>query len=144
MGKGKGENEMILYKKRRRYKYNLHSEKVEYATGITVAEPKDLKFLAIDGEGNLVIRKGYSWDGASGPVADTKTVMKGSLIHDALYQLMREGVLPQDDAVRERADEILREVCIESGMSKAYAWLVYHGVRLGGAGAAKPDMLSAP
>ena len=35
----------------------------------------------------------YAWDGASGPTFDTKDTMTPSLIHDAFYQLMREGVL---------------------------------------------------
>ncbi len=65
-----------------------------------------------------------------------------TLVHDALYQLMREGVLPQH--VRERADEILKEICIKDGMSKAHAWWVYQGVRIGGAISAMPDLLSAP
>ena len=68
--------------------------------------------------------------------------MRGSLIHDALYQLMREKVLPQD--VRDEADQILREICIQDGMSKLRAWWVYQAVKIGGAGAAKPDLLSAP
>jgi hypothetical protein len=52
---------------------------------------------------------------------------------------MREGVLPQ--GFRKRADEILRDVCIEDGMSKVYAGWVYRCVRFGGASSARPDML---
>ncbi len=132
---------MILYKKRRKYKYNLHSDR-EFLTNIKVGHPKDLGLLAIEGNGNLIIRKGYSWDGPSGPTIDTKNFMRGSLIHDALYQLMREGVLPQQ--LRKKVDNILQEVCIKDGMSKVRAWWVYHGVRIGGASSAMPDLLSAP
>jgi hypothetical protein len=132
---------MICYKKRRKYKYNLHSDR-EFRTNIKVDNPKDLGLLAIDGDGKLIIRKGYSWDGPSGPTIDTKDFMQGSLIHDALYQLMREGILPQH--LRKKVDEILRDVCIEDGMSKVRAWWVYQGVRIGGASSAKPDLLSAP
>ncbi len=132
---------MILYKKRKKYKYNLHSD-LEFSTNINVDNPMSLGLLEIDGEGNLSIRKGYSWDGPSGPTIDTKNFMQGSIVHDALYQLMREGVLPQH--VRKRADEILKEICINDGMSKARAWWVYQGVRIGGAISARPDLLSAP
>ena len=132
---------MILYKKRRTYKYNLHSD-LEYETGITVENPKDLKWLEITATGRLIIRKGYSWDGPSGPSIDTKDFMQGSLIHDALYQLIREGVLPQ--SVRIRADEILKEVCLKDGMSKLRAWYVYQAVRSFGASAAATDLLKAP
>jgi len=68
--------------------------------------------------------------------------MQGSLVHDALYQLMREGVIPQHQ--RKRADEILREICIADGMSRIRGWWVYQAVRIGGDSSARPDMLSAP
>ena len=74
---------MIKFKKRRKYKYNFHSE-YKYSTGIKVNKPKDLPYLKIDSDGNIVIKSGYSWDGPSGPTIDTKNFMHGSLIHDAL------------------------------------------------------------
>lgn len=132
---------MIKYKKRRKYKYNLHSD-FEYSTGIKVDAPKDSGYLMIDSNGKLLIKAGYSWDGPSGPTIDTKNFMQGSLVHDALYQLMRECVIEQSQ--RKRVDEILRNICREDGMSKIRAWWVYQGVRIGGASSAKPDMLTAP
>jgi len=132
---------MILYKKRRKYKYNLHSD-FEYSTGIQLEHPAELRFIEMDANGYLVIKSGYSWDGPSGPTVDTKNFMQGSLVHDALYQLMREGVITQHQ--RKRADEILREICIADGMSRIRAWEVYQGVRIGGDSSARPDMLSAP
>ena len=132
---------MILYKKRRKYKYNLHSD-FEYDADIQVNEDKDLGLISITKSGKLTIKKGYSWDGPSGPTIDTKNFMQGSLVHDALYQLMREGIIAQHQ--RKRADEILREICIADKMSKVRAWWVYNAVRIGGASAAKPDLLAAP
>lgn len=132
---------MISYKRRRRYRYNLHSD-FQYQTDLDIENPGDLGKLEITSQGKLIIRKGYSWDGPSGPSIDTKNFMQGSLIHDALYQLMREEILPQN--ARERADEILREICLEDGMSKFRAWYVYRAVRVGGASSAKPDLLQAP
>ncbi|MBN1555609.1 MAG: DUF1353 domain-containing protein [Phycisphaerae bacterium] len=132
---------MILYKKRSKYKYNLRSD-TKYSTNLDVENPADLGFLAITSAGELTIRKGYSWDGPSGPTLDTKNFMRGSLVHDALYQLMREEILPQ--SARKRADEILRDICRECGMSKFRAWYVYQAVRLFAAYYAKPDLLQAP
>lgn len=132
---------MIHFKRRRKYKYNLHSN-VTYATDLKVAAPAKHSFLGIDENGLLTIKIGYAWDGPSGPAIDSKNFMRGSLIHDALYQLIRERILPP--STRKRADEILKEVCIQDGMSAFRAWYVYQGVRLGGASAAKPDLLSAP
>jgi len=68
--------------------------------------------------------------------------MRGSLVHDALYQLMREGALPI--VYREEADRLLRRICIEDGMSRLRAAWVLRGVRLGGASSAAPDLLTAP
>lgn len=129
---------MILYKKRKKYKFNLHSD-FEFDVDIQVKEDKDLGLLSITKNGKLVIKKGYSWDGPSGPTIDTRNFMQGSLVHDALYQMMREGVIAQHQ--RKRADEILREICVADKMSKLRAWWVYQGVRIGGASAAKPDLL---
>jgi hypothetical protein len=132
---------MISYKKRRKYKYNLHSD-FEYQTDIKDESPRNLGLLEITSDGNLIIRKGYSWDGPSGPTIDTKKFMQGSLVHDALYQLMREKVLPQ--SARARTDEILRKICVQDGMSQFRAWYIYKVVRVGGASSAKPDLLLAP
>jgi hypothetical protein len=132
---------MIYYKKRTKYKYNLH-EDYEYKADINIKEACDLGFVKIKEDGLLTIRKKYAWDGPSGPTIDTKNFMRGSLVHDALYQLIREKKIDQDQ--RRRADEILREICLEDGMSKIRAWWVFWGVYLFGDGAAKPDMLSAP
>ena len=131
----------ILYKKRRRYKYNLHAD-VQYTADIHVLKVKTSGLVRIDTSGKLLLKKGYSWDGPSGPALDSRNFMRGSLIHDALYQLMREGFIAQHQ--RQRADEILREICIEDGMTRLRAWWVYRGVRVGGASSARPDLLSAP
>ena len=68
--------------------------------------------------------------------------MQGSLVHDALYQLMREKYL--DLKYREYADELLRTMCIEDSMSKLRARFVYWGVRIFGKSSAIPDTQEAP
>lgn len=79
-------------------------------------------------DGILTIKAGYAWDGPSGPTFDTSNFMRGSLVHDVLYQFMREEKLPKSD--RKFADELLRKMCREDGMSWVRAWWVYRGVRL--------------
>ncbi len=132
---------MIKYKKRRKYKYNLHSD-FTYQSGITIAAPVALGYLEMQPDGGLLVKAGYSWDGPSGPTIDTENFMQGSLVHDALYQLMREGFV--DQSQREAADRLLRKMCKDDGMSGIRAWWVYQGVRIGGASSARPDMLEAP
>lgn len=50
--------------------------------------------LKLDTKGILTISDGYCWDGCSGPVLDRKTNMRAGLVHDALYEIMRKGLLP--------------------------------------------------
>ena len=55
--------------------------------------------------------------------------MRGSLVHDALYQLMRLRALDYK-VHRKQADEILREICLEDGMCAFRAWYVYQALRI--------------
>lgn len=133
---------MIIYKKRRHYKYTLFAD-YQHQTDLRIAQPVVISpVITLDANGLLTIRKGYAWDGPSGPTIDTPNFMRGSLVHDALYQLMREEMIGQEH--REYSDELLRGICLEDGMSKIRAWWVYQGVRLGGASSAAPDLLRAP
>lgn len=133
---------MIVYKKRRRYKYNLSAD-YTHQTELRVAQAIEIpSVITLDTRGVLTIRAGYAWDGPSGPTIDTPSFMRGSLVHDVLYQLMREGYLPQHH--RKYADQLLREICLEDGMWPIFAWLAYQGVRLFGASRAAPDLRRAP
>lgn len=136
-----GKQPYILYKKRKKYRYNLQEDLI-FETNLVVQAAADLHYLAVDLAGRLIVRKGYSWDGPSGPTVHTPNFMRGSLIHDALYQLMREGILHQH--CRKQADIILREVCREDGMSRFRSGYVYLAVRIFAAPAARSDLLRAP
>lgn len=104
---------------------------------IVHAESIDYVYMSLWDTGRLFISKDYAWDGPSGPTVHTKTFMRGSLVHDALYQLMREGKL--DRKYRKRADQLLREICLEDGMNKFRAWYVYQAVRIFGDKNSKPS-----
>lgn len=114
----------IVYKSG--YKYQLAADYV-VTIDLRPPAPIDTEYIRLDGDASLWIRRGYAWDGPSGPTIDTRTFMRGSLIHDALYQLIRERHLPR--AVRADADRILRDICLQDGMSRLRAWWVYQGVR---------------
>lgn len=77
-------------------------------------------------EGTLLIRKGFAWDGCSGPTIDDKTNMRGGLVHDALYQLLRLGLLPAE--YRHFADKVLKEICKKDGMNWFRCWYYFEGV----------------
>ena len=118
------------------YKYQL---KQTYAVriAITPATPIHTEYISLEAPGELTLKEGYAWDGPSGPTIDTPSFMRGSLVHDALYQLMREQHLDHN-VYREAADRTLQDICKEDGMWSIRAWWVYHGVRLFADPAADP------
>lgn len=113
------------------YKYQLaqtYSVKIDIHPEVEIGN----RFVKLAPDGTLTIREDYAFDGPSGPTIDTKDFMRGSLVHDALYQLMREGFLDRGK-YRAAADDILKAICIEDGMPYWRASYVWMGVRLGGA-----------
>jgi hypothetical protein len=164
----------IKYSKTRRWKYRLEEAYVVPLASLAGAGIDVLKLLRFFGpmqgrlqrlflnitfiertggdNGNkqrnyyLVIERGYCWNGPSGPTVDTKSFMRGALLHDVLYQLISEGMLPR--SCREAADRILRAVCLDDGMCRPRAFYVYKAVRIFGRKAAQakpePPTLQAP
>ena len=124
------------------YKYQLKSE---YHVDIPIKPPKDIgtEYILLTLDGNLTIKRGYAWDGPSGPTFDTRTFMRGSLVHDAMYQLMREGHL-DNKTYRGQADKLLRTMCRQDGMNPLRAWWVYQGVKLFANFAADPAKKKPP
>ncbi len=103
-------------------------------------------FIVLQNYGLLIIKKGYAWDGPSGVAIDTKDFMRGSLVHDALYQLMRNSLL--SGRHRQYADRLLRQMLVEDGMWQTRAWWVYRALRIGGKSSTKAKnikkVISAP
>ena len=145
----------MIYYTEIKYKYELAKE---YSVPLPDFSKEEfvMKYVAYMG-GQLTIKKGYQWDGPSGPTFDTPAFMRGSLVHDALYQLMRfharweDGKLinrPAVEAMREKADNYLRQICREDGMSAVRAWWVWRAVRRFGDNHIRPPedppLLSAP
>lgn len=90
------------------------------------------EWSVISNHGLLIIKDGYAWDGGSSPFASipliggwtrTKATIRCSLVHDALYQLIRTGFLPHN--YKAAADMLLHDIAIEDGMFawRAKAWL---------------------
>ena len=92
------------------YKYQLN-QSYTIQTEIKPEEAVDAEYLSLSLDGLLTVKKGYAWDEPSGPTIDTLNFMRGSLVHDALYQLMREGSL-DENKWREPADRLIFEANI--------------------------------
>lgn len=121
---------MIRYRSLKAYKYSLAETYSVYVGILPIGPPIYTDYLDLSREGVLKIRAGYAWDGPSGPAIDTKNFIRGSLVHDAGYQLLRRGLLPMEKRVE--FDRLLRDVCLLDGMSPIRAAWVYTSVRAAG------------
>ncbi len=119
------------------YKYQL-AEGYEINTLIRPKVDISTEFIHLDIAGNLLVKKSYAWDGPSGPVKDTQENMRASLVHDALYQLMRNKHLSAR-TWRKAADIQFMEICKEDGVSSRTARLWYRGLRRFGKPSASPE-----
>jgi len=118
------------------YKYQLAKD---YSLKVPVDTPTEINhdFIRLAVDGTLTVREGYAWDGPSGPTIDTPSSMRASLVHDALYQLMREELIGMHN--RPIADELLYQICIEDGMWGWRAWFWRREVKKFAAAAAMPE-----
>ncbi len=119
------------------YKYQLAEG---YAISISIKPTSDIptRFIDLDTDGNLTVKAGYAWDGPSGPVRDRDENLRASLVHDALYQLMRNESLNRGTH-RKAADQAFRDICKADGVSKFRAFLYYRALRKFGKAAASRE-----
>ena len=87
-------------------------------------------------DNGMAVQPGYAWDGPSGLTIDTRNSMRASLVHDVLYQTIREGGLRE--SIRRRADLEFRRILKEDGMWFPRRWAWWGAVRLLGGGHARP------
>lgn len=122
------------YRKLHRYKYQLVAP---YQHNLEIMQYDiETPFLKLSKNGVLTIKKEYAWDEPSGPTIDTLNFMRSSLVHDALYQLIRMEIIPF--SYKDYADRLLKKICKKDGMSCFRAWYVYLAVKYFGGSSAKP------
>lgn len=80
--------------------------------------------------GDLHIKRGFLWS-ANFPAINTENTKPASLLHDCIYNLIKDGFLPREP-YREHGDRLLYDVLIECNVLqyRAFAW--YKAVQLGG------------
>lgn len=120
---------MIRY--REGYKYQL-AEDFRIKTPI-VGESIRHDYFQLSKNGNLLVKKGYAWDGASGPTIDTKDSMEPSLVHDVFCQMMRTELL-SFNKWQDTVNSFFREHCKACGMNSFRAWYWYQAVEMTNAG----------
>ena len=129
------ESPRVKYRRLPHYKYQT-CETLVFLTDICPNEDIIHPYFTIQKDGMVTVNAGYSYDGASGPSIDTKSFMRGSLIHDVFFQAhqFRLG-LPID--WMPKANDLLIRICKEDGMSSIRCWWVHKAVTMFGRGLPK-------
>ena len=83
-------------------------------------------------DGVVYVKKGYAWDGASGPVFNTKNTLVASLVHDVLYQAQRLNLIEHNSTNRKNADENFYELLKYFGVNSVRCKIWYLAVRFFG------------
>ena len=118
------------------YRFQLTEDYVVRLCEVRPDRHISTRWLDLSIRGNLWIRTGYAWNGPSGPAIATKSFMRGSLVHDALYQLERVGLLSTGQ--RDAVDRELMTLCREDGMWAPRRWWIYLALRrFGSTGSAR-------
>jgi len=135
----------VRFRDLRAWKYKLvdsYQINIGIKTPADIETPVDRPFVRLHTGGGLDIMAGYTWDGPSGPTPDFKCSMRSSLVHDALYQLLRSCKL--ESHYRPVIDGIMRDILIMDGMPIWLAYIYWIGVRLFAARYARPQLEQAP
>ena len=142
-------SDLIYYRKLRGYRFSTTRDltfMLDWPAGenwtdgpLGIALPEGIcigKWVGLE-SGHLDIAAGYAWDGASGPAVNTKNWLRASLVHDALYQLMRSEQLDHS-RYRLVVDQIMLEMLLEDHMWGPRARAAFWAVRRFGGKHARP------
>ena len=118
------------YRKLGFYKYQLMRS---YILIIYIKSNADIvtNIITLSDEGIFTIKIRYAWNEPGETSIDTKSFMCGSLVHDALYQLMRSEYLDYKTH-RQYAYDLLESICLEDKTSTFRAWYVHQVIHIFG------------
>jgi len=116
--------EAVKYESLCKWKYRLTED--EHFTTSVFGHACKTEYIMLWDDGRLILYKGYAWDGAT-CCPDVPEIMRGSAGHDALYQLIGLGAIPE--AKRFNADFDLYRWCKDDGMDDIRANAVLSAVR---------------
>lgn len=135
---------MKYFERNKDYKFEL-PETETFVVPIDTYVSTD--FISL-GMGAMTIKEGYAWDGSSIPLKKLarfitfdkydpdKYCKEASLVHDALYQLMRSELLNRGN--KDYIDRLYESMCIKGGMGKRQAAWRYWAVKTFGHRTLKP------
>lgn len=116
------------------YLYQLKSD-VIVQTDIRPGQPCIVQgYIFLGTDGKMFIYRGYAWNGCT-LAFDNKHNMRASLAHDALYQLMQEGLLER--RWKTTVDLLFYALMVEDGSYRTVADVYFMAVNLFGDGYTK-------
>lgn len=71
-------------------------------------------YVDLSTDGVLSIERGFTWDGVTGLAFNTRNFARASLVHDAIFHLMRE--VGRDPELHEKADDLFRTIALDDGV----------------------------
>ena len=114
-----------------KYKYKFKVEE-NFSIELPFKIPDFEHEYASSKDGILSVKKGYAWDGASGPIINTRDTLVASLVHDVLYQAMRLNLIKSSKENRMIADKNFFEILKMNGVNSIRRKVWYFAVRLFG------------
>lgn len=98
-------------------------------TGYSIIDP----FFELREDGFLTIRRGFVWDGASGPTIDTDSAISASAVHDVFCICMRDRRISYTEW-QDEINRFFKDMCIRNGMPNWRAAIWHAAVEFGDAG----------
>ena len=114
-----------------KYKYKFKVEE-NFSIELPFKIPDFVHPYASLKDGILSVKRGYAWDGASGPIINTRDTLVASLVHDVLYQAMRLNLIKSSKENRTIADKNFFEILKMNGVNSIRRKVWYFAVRLFG------------
>ena len=114
-----------------KYKYKFKVEE-NFSIELPFKIPDFVHPYASLKDGILSVKRGYAWDGASGPIINTRDTLVASLVHDVLYQAMRLNLIKSSKENRQIADKNFFEILKMNGVNSIRRKVWYLAVRLFG------------
>lgn len=114
-----------------KYKYKFKVEE-NFSIELPFKIPDFVHPYASLKDGILSVKRGYAWDGASGPVINTRDTLVASLVHDVLYQAMRLNLIKSSEENKKIADKNFFEILKMNGVNSIRSKVWYLAVKLFG------------
>ena len=114
-----------------KYKYKFKVEE-NFSIELPFKIPDFVHPYASLKDGILSVKRGYAWDGASGPVINTRDTLVASLVHDVLYQAMRLNLIKSSEENKKIADKNFFKILKMNGVNSIRSKVWYLAVKLFG------------